>query len=76
MAAEKAGTSDTKLTARELEVIRLAIEGDTNAVMAERLDCSTSTINMHLRHVYNKMGVASRMQAVQEARRRGLLTLP
>lgn len=56
-----------ELTAREVEVLRLLREGLTNARIAHRLVISPHTVNMHLRSVYAKLGVASRSAAVAHA---------
>ncbi|MFT3853832.1 MAG: LuxR C-terminal-related transcriptional regulator [Ilumatobacteraceae bacterium] len=61
------------LTARELEVVRLLDGHDTLAEVAARLHVSTNTLKVHTRHLYDKLGVGSRREAVVEATRRGLL---
>ena len=55
------------LTTRELEVLSLVADGLTNAETARRLVISPYTVNMHLRSVYSKLGVASRSAAVRAA---------
>jgi DNA-binding NarL/FixJ family response regulator len=59
------------LTDRELEVLQLATQGLTNFQIAQRLFVSERTVEAHLTHVYNKMGVKSRTEAVVQAMRRG-----
>lgn len=59
------------LTGRELEVLELAAQGLTNYEIAQRLIISVRTVEAHLTHVYNKMGVASRTEAVVRAMQRG-----
>jgi ATP/maltotriose-dependent transcriptional regulator MalT len=49
------------LTDAELRVASLAAEGLTNQAIAERLYLSPHTINTHLRHAFNKLGVHSRV---------------
>jgi LuxR family transcriptional regulator, maltose regulon positive regulatory protein len=61
------------LTARELEVLRLMATGLSNAAIAERLVVTVGTVKSHLKHIYGKLGVQSRTQAVAQARQRGLL---
>ncbi|OPE47600.1 helix-turn-helix transcriptional regulator [Mycobacterium intermedium] len=58
------------LTPAELDVIRLLGEGLANKDIAARLFISPRTVQSHLTHVYNKLGVSSRVQLVQEAARR------
>jgi len=57
------------LTKREREVLGLICEGLTNAEIAKRLFLSPATIKLHLRHVYAKLGVRSRTEAVLFANR-------
>ena len=59
------------LTDRELEVLELAAQGLTNHEIAQRLYISVRTVEAHLTHVYNKLGAASRTQAVVSAMQRG-----
>ena len=61
------------LTARELEVLRLLASGRSNAEMAAELFVEQSTVKTHLIHLYSKLGVHSRTQAVAHARALGLL---
>ena len=57
------------LTPTERDVVRLAAEGLGNKDIAERLFVSPRTVQTHLTHVYAKLGLASRIQLVQEAAR-------
>jgi DNA-binding NarL/FixJ family response regulator len=61
------------LTAQELSVIRLAAEGYTNREIGARLYLSRHTVKEYLSHAMRKLGVESRIEAVVEASRRGLL---
>jgi LuxR family transcriptional regulator, maltose regulon positive regulatory protein len=61
------------LTERELEVLRLLSAGRSNAEMAAELFVEQSTVKTHLIHLYSKLGVHSRTQAVARARALGLL---
>ena len=61
------------LTARELEVLRLLASGRSNAELAAELFVEQSTVKTHLIHLYSKLGVHSRTQAVAHARALGLL---
>ena len=49
------------LTAREVEVLRLVAEGLTNAQIAERLIISPTTVNAHMRSLYSKVAVNTRI---------------
>lgn len=59
------------LTARELEVLRLAARGMTNREIADELSISTRTVQVHLSNVFGKLGVGSRTEAVLFGLRRG-----
>jgi LuxR family transcriptional regulator, maltose regulon positive regulatory protein len=56
------------LTAREHEVLRLVADGRSNAEIARRLFVEQSTVKTHLVHVYRKLEVRSRTQALVRAR--------
>jgi DNA-binding CsgD family transcriptional regulator len=57
------------LTPAERDVIRLVSEGLGNKDIAGRLFVSPRTVQSHLTHVYNKLGLTSRVQLAQEAAR-------
>lgn len=61
------------LTPRELQVVELVTLGATNQQAARRLHVSPHTVNAHLRHVFAKLGVSSRVELtrVAVARERG-----
>jgi DNA-binding NarL/FixJ family response regulator len=63
------------LSDRESHVLRLAARGLTNNGIAQELNLSVSTIQSHLRSIFNKLGVGSRTEAMIEAMKKGLLTL-
>jgi predicted ATPase/DNA-binding CsgD family transcriptional regulator len=56
-----------KLTARELEVLRLLAQGLTSAQIAEQLVIGLVTVNSHVRSIYSKLGVKSRSAATRYA---------
>ena len=64
------------LSEREIEIVRLVAKGFSNDELADRLHLSPETIKAHLRHVYEKLGVESRVEAVTEAMRTGLVEAP
>ncbi len=57
----------TDLTAREMEVLRLLARGLSNAQIAEELVVSLLTVKAHLRSIYSKLGVTSRVAATRYA---------
>ncbi len=67
--------SNADLTARELEILRLAAAGQDNAEIADTLVLSVRTVERHLSNAYLKLGVsgrAGRAAAVADVVRRGL----
>ncbi len=63
------------LTRREEEVLRCLGEGLGPSVIAERLVISPKTVGTHIEHIYEKLGVHSRAQALVAASGLGLLTM-
>src|SRR5438046_4143817 len=63
------------LTGRELEVLRLLASGTSTTAAAESLGISTATLRAHVQAVLRKLGAQSRLEAVAEAARLGLVTL-
>lgn len=61
------------LTEREREILDLLTDGLCNKEIAQRLYLSVRTVEVHLRNVYAKLGVRSRLEAVTRAARRDLL---
>jgi LuxR family maltose regulon positive regulatory protein len=60
------------LTPRELEVLRLICEGLSNRDIAEQLTVTLNTVKKHSSHIYGKLGVRSRAQAIVQAQQLGL----
>jgi DNA-binding NarL/FixJ family response regulator len=60
------------LTNRELDMVRMIVLGLRNAEIARRLSVSEGTVKTHLHHVYEKLGVDSRMGLLLLAQRKGL----
>jgi LuxR family maltose regulon positive regulatory protein len=61
------------LSDRELEVLRLLAEGYSNREIADKLVFTVATAKKHAEHIYGKLGVNSRTQAIARARELGLL---
>ena len=66
---------DADLSPREGEVLRLVAQRATNKEIADRLYVSRRTVQAHLGHIFRKMGVASRTEAIMQALRKRWFTL-
>lgn len=60
---------------REMEVLRLAARGLRNKEIARSLDVSVRTVEGHLSHLFNKLGVTSRTEAIIHGAARGWYSL-
>ncbi|MCB0186917.1 MAG: response regulator transcription factor, partial [Caldilineaceae bacterium] len=56
------------LTPRELDVLKLMATGLDNMGIADELTIAVSTVKTHVNHIFGKMAVRSRIQAVTRAR--------
>ena len=63
------------LTEREMQVLKLTAPGMSNKEIATKLDLSVRTVQAHLSHIFEKLGVASRVEAVIYGLRRGWFSL-
>jgi DNA-binding NarL/FixJ family response regulator len=63
------------LSEREMEVLKLATKGLSNQDIAKQLCLSVRTVQGHLGHVFNKLNVSSRTEAVVRALKEGWVTL-
>jgi NarL family two-component system response regulator LiaR len=63
------------LSDREMEVLKLAAKGQSNQDIAENLCLSLRTVQAHLGHIFNKLRVSSRTEAVVRAIKEGWVTL-
>jgi two-component system NarL family response regulator len=67
------GVTRVHLTPRELTALRLMADGKSNKEIAGELGISDRTVKTHLGHLFEKLGVTSRTEAVKVASRRGLV---
>jgi DNA-binding CsgD family transcriptional regulator len=67
VASERPATGWAALTSAEAAVAQLAAEGKTNRQIAETLFISPHTVNTHLRHIFDKLGVNSRISLTRVA---------
>jgi LuxR family maltose regulon positive regulatory protein len=63
------------LTPREIEVLRLIADGDSNQSIADKLVITLSAVKKHTGNIFKKLNVNSRTQAIARARQLGLLSL-
>ncbi len=68
---KRASSGWGSLTRAELDVVNHVAEGLGNKEVAARLFVSPRTVQAHLTHIYNKLGLTSRVQLAQEAARHG-----
>jgi len=61
------------LTAREIEILTLIAKGLSNSEAASVLGVSRATVRTHLEHIYDKLEVTNRVEAVTEGLRIGLI---
>lgn len=70
------GTNETtKLSPRELEILKLVVEGNSNKEIANILTISANTVKVHLGKIFQKLNVGSRTEAVHVAIQQGLILL-
>ena len=55
---------DSRLTLREIEILKLISKGESNREVGHVLDISSRTVKKHLEHIYRKLGVRTRGAAV------------
>jgi LuxR family maltose regulon positive regulatory protein len=61
------------LSQRELEVLRLIVEGATNKEIANELVLTVNTVKRHISNIFGKLHVSNRVQAIMQARELNLL---
>jgi two-component system NarL family response regulator len=69
------GVTRVQLTPRELATLRSMAKGKSNKEIAGELGISDRTVKTHLGHLFDKLGVTSRTEAIKVATRRGLVRL-
>jgi DNA-binding NarL/FixJ family response regulator len=72
-ATAQATGEEHALTERELEVMRMIVDGADNAAIGRSLSISKHTVKQHVTNVFEKLGVQSRVQAAVYAVRNGLV---
>ena len=64
------------LTEREIEILRLVAQGNSNKTVGDRLSITEETVKSHMKNVISKLRASGRTHAVQIAMQRGFLALP
>ncbi len=72
-ASTKSSSLASPLSQRELEVLKLVVEGLSNQEIADKLILSVETVKTHMRHIMEKLAVSDRTQAAVKAMREGLV---
>ena len=67
--------AEEQLSGREVEVLQLVAEGESNSEIAQQLHISQATVKSHLVNIFGKLGVSDRTAAVTAALRKGILRL-
>jgi DNA-binding CsgD family transcriptional regulator len=70
VASKRPKTGWEALTSAEAAVAQLASEGNTDREIGESLFISPHTVNTHLRHIFDKLGVRSRVALTRAAEAR------
>ncbi len=73
VAQDKKDLQDIKLTEREIDVLEQLSKGLSYNAIANNLMLSTGTIRKHIEHIYRKLQVHNKLEAVQKARRNNLI---
>lgn len=72
-ASVPAPRTQTLLSEREVDVLRLVAQGYVNKEIARKLDISMHTVGSHIKNLYRKLAVHTRVQVVRAAQERGLV---
>jgi DNA-binding NarL/FixJ family response regulator len=69
------GVTRMHLTPREMTALKLMADGKSNKEIANELGISDRTVKTHLGHLFEKLNVTSRTEAIKVASRRGLVRM-
>jgi DNA-binding NarL/FixJ family response regulator len=70
------GERDYGLTARELEILQLIVDGKSNKEIAAQLDLSANTVAVHRANIMDALGIHKTAELVVYAIRNGLVNIP
>lgn len=74
--AEQPISHSPPLSEREKQILKLIAQGVSNNEAAQALGISKATIRTHLEHIYQKLEVSNRVEAVTEGIRKGIIKIP
>ena len=66
------GAENYNLSERENEILQLMVKGDNYKSIAQKIFVSYETVRTHVKHIYKKLHVASRSEAVTKAIQKGI----
>ena len=67
--------ADDALTSREIDVLRLIAEGNSNKIVADKLSITEETVKGHVKSILSKLGANDRTHAVTIGLKRGIIEL-
>ncbi|MCI0615153.1 response regulator transcription factor [bacterium] len=68
-------SSNNTLSGREIEVLKLASQGNSNKAIAKKLFITEATVKSHFVHIFSKLGVVDRTAAVTEAVKKKIIQI-
>jgi PAS domain S-box-containing protein len=68
-----AASNGARLTSRELEVLRSLANGQPTKKIANQFNISAATVNNHIKHILTKLSAHSRLEAIRNAERSGVI---
>lgn len=71
--SDESGAAAPALSERESDVLKLVAQGYVNKEIAARLGIGTATVSTHIKNLYRKLSVHTRVQVVKVAQERGLI---
>ena len=73
LSAKRTPTNHTELSKREIEILVLLSKGETTTDIAESLFISRTTVNNHIRNIFQKLGAHTRLEAIRRAEKAMLI---
>lgn len=67
--------ADDSLTSREIDILRLIAEGNSNKIVADKLSITEETVKGHVKSILSKLGANDRTHAVTIGLKRGIIEL-